>query len=106
MIWIYGTYVRPRWVVVSVCTSVEYASAVGLVRSTLFTDSDTTATGATVFRATMLARSGSASILGGTLTFDPGADFQNLRVGQTQDVTLGVKATATSGEVAREDSAE
>ena len=43
---------------------------------------------------------GSASVNGTTLTFDPGADFQDLALGETRDVTVTVTATDTHGATA------
>ncbi|MCB1332837.1 MAG: cadherin-like domain-containing protein [Roseivivax sp.] len=43
---------------------------------------------------------GTASIAGGVLTFDPGADFDDLAVGQTRDVVIGVIATDSHGATA------
>ncbi|MEC3860473.1 Ig-like domain-containing protein [Mesobacterium sp. TK19101] len=46
---------------------------------------------------------GSATILGTTLTFDPGADFQTLALGETRDVVIQVTATDARGESAVND---
>ncbi len=46
---------------------------------------------------------GSASITGGTLSFDPGADFQDLAVGETRDVTVQITATDAHGATAVND---
>lgn len=46
---------------------------------------------------------GSASVNGTTLTFDPGADFQNLAAGETRDVTMQVVATDRHGATASND---
>ncbi|MFW8634420.1 Ig-like domain-containing protein, partial [Cribrihabitans pelagius] len=46
---------------------------------------------------------GAASISGTTLSFDPGADFQDLAEGETQDVTITVEATDSHGSTAVND---
>ncbi|WP_303623692.1 Ig-like domain-containing protein [Shimia sp. CNT1-13L.2] len=46
------------------------------------------------------AGEGTASITGTTLTFDPGADFQGLALGETQDVVIEVTATDAHGATA------
>ena len=49
------------------------------------------------------AGEGSASITGTDLTFDPGSDFQDLAVGETRDVVIGVTATDDHGATATND---
>ncbi|MCP5085819.1 MAG: hypothetical protein GY952_03305 [Rhodobacteraceae bacterium] len=49
------------------------------------------------------AGEGSASITGTTLTFDPGADFQGLALGETQDVVITVTVTDAHGATASND---
>ena len=46
---------------------------------------------------------GSASVNGTTLTFDPGADFQDLAAGETRDVTVQLTATDAHGALAVND---
>ncbi|NSY40902.1 Ig-like domain-containing protein [Leisingera sp. ANG59] len=46
---------------------------------------------------------GSASISGTTLSFDPGADFQDLAEGETRDVTVTIEATDSHGTTASND---
>ncbi|MGR3321927.1 MAG: Ig-like domain-containing protein [Pseudooceanicola sp.] len=45
---------------------------------------------------------GSASIAGTTLSFDPGSDFQDLSLGETREITVGVTATDSHGAVSNE----
>ncbi len=46
---------------------------------------------------------GSATFIGATLTFDPGADFQNLALNETRDVTIQVTAMDAHGATAVND---
>ncbi|MCE9683515.1 Ig-like domain-containing protein, partial [Halomonas alkalisoli] len=46
---------------------------------------------------------GTATITGTTLTFDPGADFQDLAEGETRQVVIGVTATDSHGATATND---
>ncbi|MFW8637494.1 beta strand repeat-containing protein [Cribrihabitans pelagius] len=46
---------------------------------------------------------GTASISGTTLSFDPGADFQDLAEGETRDVTITIEATDSHGATASND---
>jgi len=81
----------------------EDGVAVDLDLSVSLTDNDTTDTH--IYAVTSAPSEGGATILGSTLTFDPGADFQDVGVGQTRDVVVGVTATDDSG-TGNADSAE
>ncbi|MCG6560775.1 Ig-like domain-containing protein, partial [Ruegeria sp. 1NDH52C] len=52
------------------------------------------------YRITGASTEGTASISGTTLTFDPGADFQDLADGETRDVAVEVSATDSHGATA------
>ncbi len=81
----------------------EDGSTVDLDLSAILTDNDTTDTH--TYAINTAPGEGGASIAGATLTFDPGADFQDLALGETRDVTIGVIATDDSA-AGNADSAE
>jgi VCBS repeat-containing protein len=76
----------------------EDGGAVTLNLSTLGDDADAEDDGSTLSYAIVGAPAeGAASIAGTTLSFDPGAAFQNLGAGQTRAVTVQVQATDARG---------
>ncbi len=76
----------------------EDGSAVTLDLAALGDDIDSDDDGSTLtYTVVSNPAEGSASILGNTLTFDPGSDFQNLAGGETRDVSIGVEADDGNG---------
>ncbi|MGB3406701.1 MAG: Ig-like domain-containing protein, partial [Jannaschia sp.] len=72
----------------------EDGASVDLGLATLGDDADGENDGTTLTYAVVTQPGeGSASISGTTLTFDPGADFQDLAAGETRDVTIQIQAT-------------
>jgi VCBS repeat-containing protein len=83
----------------SVAEAVEGGDPVAVDLSALGSDIDTDDSGATLTYAIVGDPSeGSASIDGTTLTFDPGADFQDLDDGESRDVVIQVQATDSHDE--------
>ncbi|GAA4226544.1 Ca2+-binding RTX toxin-like protein [Sagittula marina] len=82
-------------------SAVEDGSAITVDLSALGSDADAEDDGSSLSYAITTplgAGEGSATITGTELSFDPGADFQDLAAGETRDITLGVTATdAQSG---------
>ncbi len=79
-------------------TADEDGSAVTLNLATLGDDVDSDDDGSSLTYTVIGAPSeGTASILGTTLTFNPGADFQDLAVGEMRDVTIDVEADDGNG---------
>ena len=79
-------------------SATEDGEEVSLDLAALGDDPDSDDDGSTLIYAVTAAPSeGAAAISGTTLTFDPGEDFQDLAVGETRDVTIGVTATDQHG---------
>ena len=69
--------------------------------ATLGDDVDSDDDGTTLSYAILGAvAEGSASISGTELTFTPGADFQDLALGETRDVAISIEATDAHGPTA------
>ncbi|MBB5515896.1 VCBS repeat-containing protein [Rubricella aquisinus] len=82
-------------------SAVEDGGAVSVDLSALGADVDSDDDGASLtYSVTGAPAEGSAAISGTTLTFDPGADFQNLALGETRDVVVEVTATDAHGATA------
>ncbi|WP_299471232.1 Ig-like domain-containing protein [uncultured Roseibium sp.] len=87
-----------------ILNAAEDGPAVTLDLSTLGDDADGEDDGTTLaYSVAAQPSEGSASILGTTLTFDPGADFQDLGVGETRDVTITVEAQDQQGATVQND---
>ena len=81
----------------------ENGPAAGLDLATLGDDADSDDTGASLTYAVVGQPSeGTASISGTTLSFDPDGDFEDLRQGQTRQVTVRVQGTDSHGAVTAE----
>ncbi|MEM8729895.1 MAG: Ig-like domain-containing protein, partial [Pseudomonadota bacterium] len=79
----------------------EDGAAVDIPLAGLGSDADGEDDGETLsYEVTGDPSGGTASIDGTTLSFDPGADFQDLSAGQTRDVEIEVTATDAQGETA------
>ena len=79
----------------------EDGATVDVDLAALGADVDNDDDGATLtYSVTGQPSEGSASISGTTLTFDPGADFQDLALGETRDVTIQVTAEDAHGATA------
>ncbi|WP_141468290.1 PEP_CTERM-anchored TLD domain-containing protein, partial [Pelagimonas varians] len=84
--------------------AVEDGSSVNVDLSVLGADIDSDDDGSSLtYTVTGAPGEGSASITGGTLTFDPGADFQDLALDETRDVTIQVTAKDAHGATAVND---
>ncbi|WP_206018256.1 Ig-like domain-containing protein, partial [Roseovarius nitratireducens] len=78
--------------------AVEDGPVVTLDLAALGADVDSDDDGTTLsYAVTGVPAEGSATIAGSTLSFDPGADFQDLAAGATRDVTIRVTATDAHG---------
>jgi VCBS repeat-containing protein len=81
-------------------SATEDGPAVQVDLSTLGDDVDSDDDGGSLTYAVVSGPSeGTATITGTTLSFDPGADFQDLAVGETRDVLITVSATDSHGAV-------
>ncbi|MFB9149376.1 FecR domain-containing protein, partial [Roseovarius ramblicola] len=79
-------------------------AAVTFNLATLGSDADSDNTGTTLgYAITGDPAEGTASISGTTLSFAPGAAFQDLAQGETRDVTIGITATDAHGDTATND---
>lgn len=84
--------------------AVEDGGAVSLNLSTIASDIDSDDDGTSLsYTITGSPSEGSATISGTTLSFDSGADFQDLALGETRDVTIQVTATDGHGATAVND---
>ena len=84
--------------------AVEDGAAINVDLSALGADVDSDDDGTTLtYTVTGQPTEGSASITDGTLTFDPGSDFQNLALNETRDVVVQVTATDAHGATAVND---
>uniref|UniRef100_UPI00101AD53B Ig-like domain-containing protein n=1 Tax=Roseovarius nitratireducens TaxID=2044597 RepID=UPI00101AD53B len=84
--------------------AVEDGPVVTLDLAALGADVDSDDDGTTLsYAVTGVPAEGSATIAGSTLSFDPGADFQDLAAGATRDVTIRVTATDAHGATAVND---
>ncbi len=86
-------------VVAGVAAADEDGAAVVFDLSTIGDDVDSDDDGASLTYTILSATpsEGSVSISGASLSFDPGADFQDLAVGETRDVTITVQAQDQHG---------
>ncbi|WP_372885296.1 beta strand repeat-containing protein, partial [Shimia sp.] len=76
----------------------EDGPAVDVDLSALGGDVDSDDDGASLtYAVTGTPSEGGASIVGTTLTFDPGSDFQDLATGETRDVVIEITATDNHG---------
>ena len=83
-----------------IAAAVEDGPTVAVDLSFLGTDVDSDDDGSSLTYAIVTGPTeGSASIAGTTLTFDPGADFQDLALGETRDVVVQIQATDSQGAV-------
>ena len=88
----------------AVASATEDGASVNVDLAALGADVDSDDNGSTLtYSVSGAPAEGSASISGTTLTFDPGADFQDLAVGETRDVTVQVTATDQHGATAVND---
>ncbi|MFY0680730.1 MAG: tandem-95 repeat protein [Thalassovita sp.] len=87
--------------VAGLADATEDGASVDVDLAALGDDIDSDDDGATLtYSVTGSPASGSASITGTTLTFDPGSDFQELAAGETVDVEVEVTATDAHGATA------
>lgn len=78
--------------------AVEDGPTISIDLATLGDDIDSNDDGSTLTYALIgQASEGTASIVGATLIFDPGSDFQELADGETRDIVLTVQATDNQG---------
>ncbi|MBB94046.1 MAG: hypothetical protein CML68_05490 [Rhodobacteraceae bacterium] len=97
---IYGTNDDPT-LTAGTLAAAEDGPAVTLDLATLGDDVDSDDDGTTLSYAILGAvAEGSASISGTELTFTPGADFQDLALGETRDVAISIEATDAHGATA------
>jgi VCBS repeat-containing protein len=82
-------------------SAVEDGASIDVDLAALGDDVDSDDDGSTLaYTVSGAPAEGSASIAGTTLTFDPGADFQDLAVGETRNVVVEVTATDQHGATA------